>query len=241
MNSIEGGRFENDPSYKPERLETNGWERGLNHESNVDMRLESELFQDHERLDNDRGSSTELARLRDTLAEESDGILYLKVPEYDYDFTGNPFIGMGPHVRRTYAISRYLDVVFLHRYMYHDILVCGIRSRECVDERGRAAFVRHIRDTGGAPINLDSPDGYDFLAMKFSPYVASDTTAAWFTRYHKQEPLSHERPHYPVDIWMIYDANAYDEVPVPADFRKAYALKPGYDRAMSLLGIAQIN
>lgn len=241
MNSIERGRFENDPSYDPEWLEMKGTESERGRERGVDMRFESELFQDHERIDNDKDGDTELARLRDTLGEDREGILHLTIPEYKYDFTDNPFVGMGPHVRRTYAISRYLDVVFLHRYMYQDILVCGLRSREYVNERGRPAFVQHVRATGGMPVMLENRQAYDFLALKFSPYVASDTTAAWFTLYHKQEPQSLERPHYPVDVWVIYDAGAYEEVLGVGDFRKAYRLRPGYDRHTSVLGIAQIN
>lgn len=225
----------------PRKQEAAGAEAQELQELGVDLRAESELFQDHERLDGQQAVSAELSRLRDALVEDSEGILHLNIPEYSYSFTDNPFIGMGPRVRRTYAVSRYLDVVFLHRYIFHDILVCGLRSREFVKEKGRGAFVRHIRETGGVPLTLESDQPYDFLARKFSPYVASDTTAAWFTLYHKQEPYSLERPHYPVDVWVIYDANTYEEVPDAGDFRKAYRLKHGYDRPTSLLGIAQIN
>lgn len=241
MNSIERGGFDRYHSKSPEHIEPGdlGGERGP--EEAIDLRMESELFNDHERVDNDRDTDSELTRLRDTLSDDQDGVLRIALPEYDYDFMTNPFIGMGPQVRRTYAVSRYLDVVFLHRFMYHDILVCGIRTREFVSERGRMAFVHHIRDTGGLPLRADGANGYDFLALKFAPYVASDTTAAWFTLYHKQEPLSLERPHYPIDAWVIYDANAYQEAAGPSDFRKPYTLKVGYNRRMSVLGIALIN
>ncbi len=241
MNSFERGWHDNDPGYNPESKEREGAEQERNRENDIDLRLESELFKDHERPDGDSNATADLARLRDTLVEDQDGILYLKIPEYDYDFATNPFVGMGPQVRRTYAVSRYLDVVFLHRFMYHDILVCGIRSREFVDEKGRASLVKHVRDTGGVPLRAGDVADYDLLALKFAPYVASDTTAAWFARYHKQEPYLHERPHLPVDVWAIYDAGAYERVDGQEDFRKAYQLKPGYNRRSSLLGIAQIN
>lgn len=242
MNSIERGVFEHDPSYDPERLEARGMEREQSREKELDLRLERDVFQDHERIDNGHDADTQLAQLRDTLVENQEGILHLAIPEYEYDVAINPFIGMGPDIKRTYSVSRYLDVVFLHRFVFQDILVCGLRSREFVSTEHRASFARHIRDTGG--VRLDSEDqhkAYDFLAQKFAPYVTSDTTAAWFTLYHKQEPLSAQRPHYPLDIWVIYDANAYDEVPGLGDFRRAYRLKSGYERRTSVLGIAQIN
>ncbi len=204
------------------------------------MRHESEVFADHERVDN-RDTDDELKRLRDTLSEDSDGIIHLSIPAYVYDSATNPFVGVGPSVRRTYAVSRYLDVVFLHRFMYQDILVCGIRSGEVVPMTKRAAFVRHIRDTGGLAIDGAETAEYDILAMKFAPYVASDTTAAWMRLFHTTEPHAADRPHWPVDIWMIFDANAYEEVAGATDFRRAFRLKPGFDRRASLLGVAQIN
>jgi hypothetical protein len=235
---MEHGTPDFDPSYDPEWLAGDD-EKSRERES--DTRLENEIFADHERLDNRNDQDDQLAQLRDTLSEDVDGIIHLSIPAYEYDFTTNPFIGMGPEVRRTYEISRHIDVVFLHRFMYQDILVCGIRSREYVDERGRAAFVRHIRDTGGVLIDTAHNEGYDILAMNYAPYVASDTTAPWFTLYHKQEPRAAERPHWPIAIWMIYDASAYERVGESPDFRRAYRLRSGYERRASLLGIAQIN
>lgn len=93
-------------------------------EGSVDLRRESEIFEDHERIDNAKDTEDELALLRDTLAEDGDGIIHLAIPEYDYGFGDNPFIGMGANVRRTYAISRYLDVVFfasVHVSGYHRV------------------------------------------------------------------------------------------------------------------------
>jgi len=238
MRSMEHGTSDYDPSYDPERL---AGDSEKSHEREVDVRLESEVFTDHERIDSARDTDSQLVQLRETLSEDIDGIIHLVIPAYDYDFTTNPFIGMGPGVRRTYEVSRHIDVVFLHRFMYQSILVCGIRSREYVNENGRGAFVKHIRDTGGVVIDTDDSRGYDVLAMNFAPYVASDTTAAWFTLYHKQEPLSAERPQWPIDVWMIYDADAYEQVGESIDFRRAYRLRDGFDRRASLLGIAQIN
>lgn len=235
---MERGAPDYDPSYDPERL---AGDSEKSHEREVDVRLENEVFTDHERIDGVRDTDSQLVQLRETLSEDVDGIIHLAIPAYDYDFTTNPFIGMGPNVRRTYEVSRHIDVVFLHRFMYQGILVCGIRSREYVDEGGRTAFVKHIRDTGGVILDADGRRGYDMRAMNFSPYVASDTTAAWFTLYHKQEPHSGERPQWPIDVWVIYDADAYELTGESIDFRRSYRLRSGFDRRASVLGIAQIN
>ena len=88
---------------------------------------------------------------------------------------------------------------------------------------------------------IDQDKGYDFLAQKFSPFVASDTTAPVFRLYHKEQPYSLQIPHHPLDIWMIFDSSAYEEVGESPDFRGAYRLKDGYDRNSSLLGVAMVN
>lgn len=127
--------------------------------------------------------------------------------------------------------------------MFQDIIVCGLQSRAFVEERGRTAFVRHIRDTGGLPVDMRQEERpYEVVGREFMPFVQSDSMAAWMTLYHKQQPRSEVRPHYPVDVWMIFDASAYLCVEADTgDFRKAYRLRDGYDRRASLIGVAQIN
>lgn len=231
--------FDTNAGYDPERGE--GVEDGR--ESEADLRTERELFQDHERLDGDDEKADALVKsIKDQLAEESDGIIYIPIPEYSYDTKGNPFLGMGPRTIRLYSIARYLDVTFLHRFMYGDILVCGVRSGEYVEPRRRGAFVEHIRDTGGLPIEAVDGRDFDFEALKFSPYVASDSTMALFELYHKSDAHAGDRPHYPVDTWLVYDSGSYESVGEGQIEKLArYRLCPAYDRSASLIAVAVIN
>ncbi len=224
------------PGYDAERAE------GGEKEPSVDLRPENEVFRDHERMRNTE-EDTLLKMARDRLAEDIDGVMRIALEAYEYNFTTNPFVSDGPHVVRTYSIARYLDVTFLHRYMYQNILVCGIRSREFANERSRAKFIKRLLETGGDAIRSDDQK-YDFLALQFAPYVASDSTLALFDYYHKQSPHADERPQYPIDAWVIYDADSYAVVGRPTDGndpRTAYRLKLGSDRRASVLGVAQIN
>ncbi|MFZ1801335.1 MAG: hypothetical protein WAW62_01745 [Candidatus Saccharimonas aalborgensis] len=209
----------------------------------VDLRQEAEVFLDHERVDNGRDSDikTQLVKLRESLSEDSDGIIHLTIPAYSYDFSENPFVGLGRDRTKTYEISRYIDVVFLHRFMYQDIIVCGLQSRQFVDEGSRASFVKKMRETGGIPIDTREHRSFDILGMEFCPYVEYHSTDAFFKLYHTVMPRVADRPHYPLDVWLIFDANAYQEVEGASDFRRAFCLKSGYDRRASLLDIAQIN
>lgn len=229
--------FDFNPSRNPEH--ELGGESGAEREKSVDLRMESELFQDHERVDSQKDIDDKLARLRDTLTEDYDGIIHLDIPEYRYDFGTNPFVGTDAQRRRTYAISRYLDVVFMHRFMYQNVIVCGLQSRKFVDESHRGSFVKQIRERGGIPIEPGVP--YDILGQPFTPLMTSSTVTAMFYLYHKQTPRSEERPQYPLDIWLVYDMSSYQSTDGSPDFRQAYTLHPGADRQTSLLGLAQIN
>lgn len=208
----------------------------------VDLRRENELFQDHERIDNNKDTSDndDLAKLRDQLSEDSDGIIHIDIPAYKYNIEKNPFVGMDSRRVKTYEISRYIDVVFLHRFMYQDIIVCGLQSRAFVDDEKRANFVKHIRETGGISVD-DEERTYDILGREFRPYMPFHTTDAFFRLYHTTPPLSEVTPHFPLDVWLIFDANAYTECDGSVDFRQAFLLKSGFSRRASLLGIAQIN
>ena len=206
------------------------------------MRNESEIFRDHERLEvNDTEDQSKILD-DDQLAEEKDGVLYVPIPVYDYDTKYNPFLGMGPNTIRLYSVARHLDVMFLHRFMYGNILVRGLRSGDYVKKYQRKKFIKHIQESGGLPVSQMSEQGYDFEALRFSPYAASDTTMPLFEWYHKSEQHAGDRPHHPVDIWIVYDINAYQQLSEESNGKVArYKLLPDYDRRSSLLAIAVIN
>lgn len=211
-------------------------------EDDLDLRAEKDVFPDHERPVGVGFSDAALQADRETLADEEDGIIYIKLPVYNYDQSKNPFIGMGPHTIRLYEISRHLDVTFLHRFMYGSILVRGLRSGEYVSKYQRKKFVKHIKETGGLPVSQLESQGFDFEALRFAPYVASDTTRAIFDKYHLSDEYAGVRPHLPVDVWLVHDINAYELVGEESDNKLAkYALKEDYDRGSSLLAVAVIN
>ena len=45
-----------------------------------------------------------------------------------------------------------------------------------------------------------------------APYESMDTIQHILEGFHKYKPKSEERPQYPVDIWLIFDARAYENV-----------------------------
>ena len=228
------------PGYNPETMRIK--EKELEIDKNPDERREDEVFADHERLKQLEEDAVQ-AMARESLAEESDGVLRLTIADYDYPFEHNPFVGMGSGVVRVYQIARYLDVTFLHRFMYHDILVTAVSSYDYVKAQQRGGFVKRIKETGGSVLRIDESKPYDFRALRFSPYVASDTTLPFFERFHKNEPHASKRPHHPLDVWLVYDAKGYDDI-TPKNTTptmRTYALKKDYDRPRSLLAVAQIN
>lgn len=211
-------------------------------ELDLDLRNENEIFRDHERLDDIDLSDDSLRADREALASEEDGVLYVSLPTYKYDISQNPFLGFGPKTIRVYSIARHLDVMFLHRFIYSDILVQGLRSASYVAVRQRKKFVKHIQQTGGLPVLEGDSRDCDFEALRFAPYVASDTTIPLFERYHKSRKYADIRPHTPVDIWLVHDMSAYERVSKESNNKIAqYRLLEGYDRRSSLLAVAVIN
>ena len=155
MRNFESGSFD----FYSNREKPSGGERERASElDDIDLRPESEVFQDHERIDS-KDLDNQLIALRDQLSEDTGGIIHIDIPAYRYDFADNPLVGMGPNRTKTYEISRYVDIVFLHRFMYQEIIVCGLQSCKFTNEAGRAAFIKRIRETGGLPLNRDGSAG----------------------------------------------------------------------------------
>ena len=226
MSNFESGRFDfwstPEAGRRPDRIE----------KEPIDTRDEDEAQRDLERVDNDKRLNARLAQLREQLSSDVDGIIHITIPAYIYDFAHNPFVGVGPQHTKTYEISRYIDVVFLHRFVYQDLIVCGVVSRVYVDEAGRKAFAKLSDTDSGSP---------DIVGQAFEPYMTYHTTDAFFRLYHTMLPGAARRPHWPLDVWLIFDARAYEDVDGSTDFRQAYRLRRGFDRRASLLGVAQIN
>lgn len=130
MRNFESGSFD----FYSNREKPSGGERERASElDDIDLRPESEVFQDHERIDS-KDLDDQLIALRDQLSKDTGGIIHIDIPAYRYDFADNPFVGMGPNRTKTYEISRYVDIVFLHRFMYQEIIVCGLQSRKFTNE-----------------------------------------------------------------------------------------------------------
>ncbi|PID32648.1 hypothetical protein CR956_01325, partial [Candidatus Saccharibacteria bacterium] len=125
---FEISNFDYDPSYDPEKMR--GVELTPDAAEELRSRESSRESSERERTI----THQELTQLRETLAEDSDGIIHLSIPAYEYNFSINPFVGVGPRVRRIQEVSRHLDVVFLHRFMYQDVIVAGICSRDYVED-----------------------------------------------------------------------------------------------------------
>ena len=93
MRNFESGSFD----FYSNREKPSGGERERASElDDINLRPESEVFQDHERIDNGKDlDDDQLNTLRDQLSEDTDGIIHIDIPAYRYDFADNPFVGMG--------------------------------------------------------------------------------------------------------------------------------------------------
>ena len=88
MRNFESGSFD----FYSNREKPSGGERERASElDDIDLRPESEVFQDHERIDS-KDLDDQLIALRDQLSEDTGGIIHIDIPAYRYDFADNPFV-----------------------------------------------------------------------------------------------------------------------------------------------------
>lgn len=168
------------------------------------------------------------------------GVTYIDIPKYRYDKSSNPFIQKGADREKPYGIARYLDIAMLHQFINADILICGVRSSD-FGTLNRRELIERIRESGGLPV-IDEDQDYDIEAMAFSPFVGYFTTLPFFDLYHTDPRYAEEIPHPTVDIWLVFDINAYEWVGEGQTNRIGrYKLSSDYDRLASLLAVAVIN
>ena len=104
MRNFESGSFD----FYSNREKPSGGERERASElDDIDLRPESEVFQDHERIDS-KDLDDQLIALRDQLSKDTGGIIHIDIPAYRYDFADNPSF----HVSRDYCMRAAIAQIY---------------------------------------------------------------------------------------------------------------------------------
>jgi hypothetical protein len=203
--SIERGKYEQDPSYDPERLAGSP-------EKNAE-KLERDVFGEHE---NESGvfRNNEL----DPNREDEDvseyvtlgKIVRIAIPEYEYDIERNPFAFDTENPKDLASVAERLNTEIQSRFEGKNILVRGLQSGHFTLQRNQ--LIKSIVAHGGDHVFARNEEADTMYALDFTQWSSESTVLKTLEGFHKFKPKSEERPHYPVDIWMIFDAASYDNV-----------------------------
>ena len=85
------------------------------------------------------------------------------------------------------------------------LIIRGIQSGK--HQVGKDVLLQSIINNGQDYKNIDEPN-----TIFAAPYEGKDTIQRILDAFHRYKPKHEERPQYPVDIWLVFDARAYENV-----------------------------
>lgn len=182
--NIESGYFELDPTYDPERLDSSGGE------------IQTPAHEHENMLDD----------------SEHGLISYLNIPEYIFDINNNPYAFNIDNPLSLEPIAEKLNRKISTRFQSKNILIRALQSKHySVD---RESLLEGIINNGGdfylsQKLSVDHNIMY---AMNFMPWQEDSTILSNLEGFHKYKPKYEERPQYTMDIWMVFDAQCYENV-----------------------------
>ena len=130
------------------------------------------------------------------------------IDDYIFPKDSNSFAFDAKPQKTTKIIARKINDAIEKYFDNNNVLVRGIQSGKHKDI-DRSELIKNISMTGS--------DGYseelDGLGVIFAtPYIGLITIETILSGFHEFKPKCEERPQYPVDIWMIFDKNVFNNI-----------------------------
>ncbi len=132
-------------------------------------------------------------------------MVIIKIPEYTFDKQNNPYSFHLASPRELDDVARKIDTAINSEKTEKTFLVRGIQSKHF--DLSRDELIKTIRQNNTD--NFNSATGS--IEMYAAPFEAGITKKI-LEGFHKYKPKCEERPQYPVDIWMIYDKDSFDNI-----------------------------
>lgn len=129
-------------------------------------------------------------------------IISVTIPEYIYDPASNPFAYNHINPSSVDSIAKKIDTAIQDSLLTKDTLVRGLQSG------------KHTRVDRIQLVSLIAKNGRDHPEdeVHSAEYTPGSTILSILNGFHAWKPKCEEIPHYPVDIWMIFDRNAFDTI-----------------------------
>ncbi len=162
--------------------------------------LEYDPSYDPERLD----GSTEKTSEVDKTPSTGTPVAYFNIDNYTFDEDSNPFAWDADEQRSTAELARSISSALSQNFNIEDSIIRGVQSAH--HDIPRDELIRRILTLGSDIYQgSKSPEIY---AQEFS----AETIQKIIDGFHVYKPKCDERPQYPVDIWMVFDKKAFENV-----------------------------
>jgi len=129
----------------------------------------------------------------------------IKILEYNFDKQNNPYSFHLTPPREIDGIARKIELAITRGKPEKPILVRGIQSGH--HDLSRDELIKTIRQNGTDIYGSDTGK-IEIYATPFEAGIIKRVLEG----FHKYKPKCEERPQYPVDIWMIYDKYAFENI-----------------------------
>lgn len=134
-------------------------------------------------------------------------IVEISIPEYIFDTENNPYFFDESEPKSLEPIAEKIEANIRNNFAVGNILIRGIQSGHHTSI-SKEKLVNAIMEDGNDIHNTESGDSVTLHAAPFGGGVVTKILEA----FHMYKPKGQERPQYPVDIWMIFNRDSYDNI-----------------------------
>ena len=129
----------------------------------------------------------------------------IHIPEYNFDKKTNPYSFHLASPRKLDGIAQKIELAINSDKSDNIFLVRGIQSKHYALSRDELIKTIRRNNTDGS---ISDNGSFEIYAAPFEAGI----TKKILEGFHKYKPKCLERPQYPVDIWMIYDKDSFDNI-----------------------------
>lgn len=134
-------------------------------------------------------------------------IIRLKIQRYIFDDTHNPYAFNNEQRQSVEPIAKKIEQAVVNSFDADSILVRGVQSGHHT-EMSKKLFVDAIIRNSSDMLNSDASEEGMIHAAPYEPGIITGILEG----FHVYRPKCEERPQYPVDVWMVFDKKAFDNI-----------------------------
>jgi len=140
-----------------------------------------------------------------SISDTSIPVIFVDIPVYHFDPSSNPFAWDTTDRKQTDDIVVTIDRALRQSFAMDHTLIRGVQSGH--HKLDRQKLLEAILENGSDTYN-ELSEARDMYAKQFS----YEMLRSIIDGFHVFKPKCKERPQYPVDIWMVFDKNAFDNI-----------------------------